>query len=105
MYFVPPHTFCAGSYAFVTPRPFAVPGISCISPWAPTLEVALALNPDSFAMIALTSAGSTPKVAAFPLTRRSICSGGTIAGAFATGDPSEAGSRPLWSELGGFMAD
>ena len=59
MYRVPPYTFCAGSYAFVTPRPAAVPGINCMRPCAPTFEVAFALNPDSLAMIALTSAGST----------------------------------------------
>ena len=53
-YFTPPSTFCSGSIGFVTPSPFAVAGINCIKPIAPTFDFALGLNPDSVSYTHLT---------------------------------------------------
>jgi hypothetical protein len=50
----------SGSYGFVTPSPAAVPGISCIRPCAPAELVAFGLKPDSCAITAWSSFGSTP---------------------------------------------
>src|SRR5215470_649488 len=49
-----------GSYAFCTPRPLAVPGISWVRPIAPAPETAFGLKFDSARTSALSSAGSTP---------------------------------------------
>ena len=43
----------------ITPSAWAVDGISCMRPFAPFLEIALGLYPDSAIMIAFTRAGST----------------------------------------------
>ena len=64
-----------------------------MSPCAPTLDVAFALKPDSFAITALISAGSTCHVAAFCSTSASICAGGTGAATVA-GIPLPGASAP-----------
>src|SRR3954468_5779032 len=45
---------------FVTPRPEAVLGISCVRPRAPAPEPALGLKPDSCLIRPASSAGSSP---------------------------------------------
>ena len=51
--------FAAGSQAFVTPKRRAVPGMSCIRPWAPLFEYSRGLKSDSALMTAETSVAST----------------------------------------------
>src|SRR3954469_7158136 len=55
---------CAGSLGFVTPRPAAVAGMSCVRPVAPAGDLASALKFDSWRMSPRSSAGSTPLRAA-----------------------------------------
>src|SRR4051794_8719732 len=51
---------CTGSRTLVTPRPAAVPGISCVRPRAPAPEPAFGLKPDSCLIRPASSAGSMP---------------------------------------------
>jgi len=51
--------------------------MSCMSPLAPAEETALASNPDSTLMIAMTSRGSTPCCPAYRSASRATPSGPT----------------------------
>src|ERR1700754_3858132 len=59
-YFAPPLIDCTGSSTLETPRPAAVPGISCARPRAPAPEPAFGLKPDSCLIRPASSAGSRP---------------------------------------------
>ena len=71
----PPIIFCCASYAFVTPSPFAVDGISCMTPMAPAELVADGLKLDSCLAMALSRLISTPYVSEASLKYSSRFSG------------------------------
>jgi hypothetical protein len=53
-----------------TPQPFAVAGMICAMPVAPTGERALGLKPDSWLIWATKTLGSSPYLRAFLRARR-----------------------------------
>src|SRR3954464_1552671 len=59
-YLAPPLIDCTGSSTLLTPRPAAVPGMSCVRPRAPAPEPAFGLKPDSCLIRPASSAGSSP---------------------------------------------
>ncbi len=59
IHFAPPIIFCSGSYGSSTPSPFAVSGISCITPIAPALETQSGLKSDSAFAIAFNRLSDT----------------------------------------------
>ena len=58
-YRAPPNMLWVGSNGSVTPMSPAVPGMSCISPWAPAWLTTVGLKPLSIFMTAQTRASGS----------------------------------------------